>query len=82
MARPYCFRARCHIHGSHGAAWATGTTSTVTAVAKNIDQFAADVKEASKGRVEVQIFGGSQLFKPTQQHIASPAWRFSAERCC
>lgn len=39
-------------------------------ISKNIDQFAADVKEATKGRVEVQLFGGSQLFKPTQQHIA------------
>lgn len=38
--------------------------------AKNLDQFAADVKKATNGRVEVQIFGAAQLFKPAQHHAA------------
>jgi C4-dicarboxylate-binding protein DctP len=38
--------------------------------AKNFDQFAADVKAATNGRVEVQIFGSAQLFKPNQNHSA------------
>lgn len=38
--------------------------------AKNMDQFAADVKAATNGRVEVQIFGSAQLFKPNQNHSA------------
>ena len=38
--------------------------------AKNMDQFAADVKALSNGKVEVQIFGAAQLFKPNQHHAA------------
>jgi len=38
--------------------------------AKNMEQFAADVKAATHGRVEVQIFGAAQLFKPNQHHAA------------
>ena len=38
--------------------------------AKNMDQFAADVKAATNGKVEVQIFGAAQLFKPNQHHAA------------
>lgn len=38
--------------------------------AKNFDQFAADVKALSNGKVEVQIFGAAQLFKPNQHHTA------------
>ncbi|KPK07941.1 MAG: C4-dicarboxylate ABC transporter [Betaproteobacteria bacterium SG8_39] len=38
--------------------------------AKNMDQFAADVKALSGGKVEVQIFGAAQLFKPNQHHAA------------
>jgi len=38
--------------------------------AKNLEQFAADVKALSNGKVEVQIFGAAQLFKPNQHHTA------------
>ncbi len=38
--------------------------------AKNYEQFAADVKAATNGKVEVQIFGSAQLFKPNQNHAA------------
>lgn len=38
--------------------------------AKNMEQFAADVKALSGGKVEVQIFGAAQLFKPNQHHTA------------
>ncbi len=38
--------------------------------AVNMDQFAKDVKAATKGRVEVQNFGSAQLFKPNQNHPA------------
>ena len=36
----------------------------------NIAQFAKDVSEATKGKVEVQIFGAAQLYKPQQHHSA------------
>lgn len=38
--------------------------------AKNLEQFAADVKANTGGKVEVQIFGSAQLFKPAQHHAA------------
>jgi len=38
--------------------------------AKNFEQFAADVKANTNGKVEVQIFGAAQLFKPNQHHAA------------
>jgi len=38
--------------------------------AKNMEQFAADVKALSNGKVEVQTFGAAQLFKPNQHHTA------------
>jgi len=38
--------------------------------AKNLEQFAADVKSNTGGKVEVQIFGAAQLFKPAQHHAA------------
>jgi C4-dicarboxylate-binding protein DctP len=38
--------------------------------AKNMEQFAADVKALTGGKVEVQIFGAAQLFKPNQHHAA------------
>jgi len=38
--------------------------------AKNMEQFAADVKANTNGRVEVQIFGAAQLYKPNQHHAA------------
>jgi len=43
--------------------------------AKNLEQFAADVKALSGGKVEVQIFGAAQLFKPNPRR--SPAARSS-----
>ena len=38
--------------------------------AKNLEQFAADVKANTGGKVEVQIFGAAQLYKPAQHHAA------------
>ncbi|MDH3320340.1 MAG: TRAP transporter substrate-binding protein DctP [Betaproteobacteria bacterium] len=38
--------------------------------AKNMEQFAADVKANTQGKVEVQIFGAAQLYKPNQHHAA------------
>ena len=38
--------------------------------AVSLDQFAKEVKAATKDRVEVQIFGAAQLFKPNQNHPA------------
>lgn len=38
--------------------------------AKLMEQFAKDVKEGTNGRVEVQIFGSAQLYKPNQEHAA------------
>jgi C4-dicarboxylate-binding protein DctP len=40
--------------------------------AKALDQFAADVKSATRGKVDVQIFGAEQLFK-ANQNIAAVA---------
>lgn len=39
-------------------------------VAKALEQFAEDVKANTHDQVEVQIFGGEQLFKATQNHAA------------
>ena len=36
----------------------------------NLEQFAKEVKEATKGRVEVQNFGSAQLFKPNHNQPA------------
>ena len=38
--------------------------------AKNMEQFAADVKANTNAKVEVQIFGAAQLYKPNQHHAA------------
>ena len=38
--------------------------------ARNMEQFAADVKANTNGKVEVQIFGAAQLYKPNQHHAA------------
>jgi len=46
--------------------------------AKNMEQFAADVKAATNGRVEVQIFGSAQLFKPNQNHAAVASGKIEA----
>lgn len=37
---------------------------------KNLEQFAKDVSAATGGKVEVQLFGAAQLFKPNQHHAA------------
>jgi C4-dicarboxylate-binding protein DctP len=46
--------------------------------AVNLDQFAKDVKAATKGRVEVQTFGAAQLFKPNQNHPAVASGKVEA----
>lgn len=46
--------------------------------ALNLDQFAKDVKQATKGRVEVQNFGAAQLFKPNQNHPAVASGKIEA----
>jgi len=46
--------------------------------AKNMEQFAADVKAATGGKVDVQIFGSAQLFKPNQNHAAVASGKVEA----
>jgi len=46
--------------------------------ARNLEQFAADVKAATGGKVEVQLFGAAQLFKPNQQHAAVAGGKIEA----
>jgi len=46
--------------------------------ARNLDQFAKDVKDATHGRVEVQVFGAAQLFKPNQNHPAVASGKIEA----
>ena len=46
--------------------------------ARNLEQFAADVKAATDGRVDVQIFGSAQLFKPNQNHAAVASGKVEA----
>ncbi len=46
--------------------------------AVNLEQFAKEVKEATKGRVEVQNFGSAQLFKPNQNHPAVASGKVEA----
>jgi C4-dicarboxylate-binding protein DctP len=46
--------------------------------AKNLEQFAADVKAATGGKVEVQIYGSAQLFKPNQNHAAVASGKVEA----
>lgn len=46
--------------------------------AVNLDKFAQEVKEATKGRVEVQNFGSAQLFKPNQNHPAVASGKIEA----
>ena len=46
--------------------------------AMNLEQFAKDVKAATKGRVEVQNFGAAQLFKPNQNHPAVASGKIEA----
>lgn len=44
----------------------------------NIAQFAKDVAAATKGKVEVQIFGAAQLYKPKQHHAAVASGKIEA----
>ena len=46
--------------------------------AVNLVQFQEEVKAASKGRVEVQLFGAAQLFKPNQNHPAVASGKIEA----
>lgn len=46
--------------------------------ALSLDQFAREVKDATKGRVEVQNFGAAQLFKPNQNHPAVASGKIEA----
>lgn len=46
--------------------------------AVNLDQFAKEVEAATKGRVDVQIFGAAQLFKPNQNHPAVASGKVEA----
>ncbi|WP_437880887.1 TRAP transporter substrate-binding protein DctP [Pseudomonas sp. LRF_L74] len=39
-------------------------------VAKALETFADEVRHESKGKIDVQLFGGEQLFKATQNHMA------------
>jgi C4-dicarboxylate-binding protein DctP len=46
--------------------------------AKNLEQFAAEVKAGTGGKVDVQLFGASQLFKPNQHHAAVAGGKIEA----
>ena len=46
--------------------------------AQSLGQLAKEVKEATKGRVEVQLFGNAQLFKPAQNHPAVASGKVEA----
>lgn len=47
-------------------------------LAVNLEQFAKEVRETTKGRVDVQIFGSAQLFKPNQNHPAVASGKIEA----
>jgi C4-dicarboxylate-binding protein DctP len=46
--------------------------------AVNLAQFEKEVEAATKGRVDVQIFGAAQLFKPNQNHPAVASGKVEA----
>lgn len=46
--------------------------------AVNLDQFKKEVEADTKGRVNVQIFGAAQLFKPNQNHPAVASGKIEA----
>lgn len=46
--------------------------------AVNLAQFEREVEAATKGRVDVQIFGAAQLFKPNQNHPAVASGKVEA----
>ncbi|HET6598965.1 MAG TPA: TRAP transporter substrate-binding protein DctP [Burkholderiaceae bacterium] len=47
-------------------------------VAKAIEQFAAAVEKNTEGKVDVQVFGANQLFKPNQNHAAVASGQIEA----
>jgi C4-dicarboxylate-binding protein DctP len=47
-------------------------------VAKAIEQFAAAVEKNTDGKVDVQVFGANQLFKPKQNHAAVASGQIEA----
>ncbi|MBT2786441.1 MULTISPECIES: TRAP transporter substrate-binding protein DctP [unclassified Halomonas] len=57
IAADYTMRLAHQLPGSHH-------------VAQAIEAFADEVKTNSNGRIEVQIFGGAQLYGPTEFHAA------------
>lgn len=57
VAADYTMRLTHQLPGSHH-------------VAQAIEQFAEEVETRSEGRVDVEVFGGAQLFGPTQFHSA------------
>ncbi|MCM5571560.1 TRAP transporter substrate-binding protein DctP [Burkholderiaceae bacterium FT117] len=46
--------------------------------ALNLQQFEKEVEAATKGRVDVQLFGAAQLFKPNQNHPAVASGKVEA----
>lgn len=57
VAADYTMRIAHQLPGSHH-------------VARAIEQFAEEVETSSEGRVEVEVFGGAQLYGPTEYHSA------------
>lgn len=47
-------------------------------VAQAIEAFAEEVESSSNGRIEVQVFGGAQLYGPTEYHAAVARGRIEA----
>lgn len=47
-------------------------------LAINLEQFAKEVRETTRDRVDVQIFGSAQLFKPNQNHAAVASGKIEA----
>ncbi|HEX6016663.1 MAG TPA: TRAP transporter substrate-binding protein DctP, partial [Burkholderiaceae bacterium] len=77
--------AGCAALATATAAWSADFTMRISHQfppahhsAKNIEQFAADVKAATGGKVDVQIFGSAQLFKPNQNHSAVASGKIEA----
>jgi TRAP-type C4-dicarboxylate transport system substrate-binding protein len=77
--------AGCTVLAAATAAWSADVTMRISHQfppahhsAKNLEQFAADVKAATNGKVDVQIFGSAQLFKPNQNHSAVATGKIEA----
>jgi C4-dicarboxylate-binding protein DctP len=90
MIHRRCFALRSLVSGAAALAlgsqaWAADFTMRISHqfppthhTAQNLDQFAKDVKDLTKGRVEVQNFGAAQLFKPNQNHPAVASGKIEA----